>query len=129
MLPIWAFRWTIDARLRLLAPTARVFSYLDDGMVVLPASVAEQGFDAVKEGLAAAGLALNESKTVAWTADPTAQLPPRLAPFRKLTLGCLGAAAPWVDREDLLSRLVARSQADGNEAHCQIRQFTEMPRL
>ena len=46
----------------------------------------------------------------------TAQLPPRLAPFRKLTLRCLGAAAPWVDREDPLSRLVVHGQADGNEA-------------
>ena len=64
----------IDTRIREIAPTGRVFSYLDDVMVVVPAALADKAQVVVIEELTAAGLDINAGKTVLWTRDPNTPL-------------------------------------------------------
>lgn len=72
--------------------------------------------DVVLEELCNAGLEVNAGKTTAWTRDPSVPLSRRLQLLRKASFRCLGAAAPWMDAEDPLSRLPAHELADGDAA-------------
>ena len=65
-------------RLEALASSCRVFSYLDDVMVVAPGGVAESAMDVVIGELQRAGLIVNAEKTAAWSRDPQDTLPERL---------------------------------------------------
>jgi hypothetical protein len=73
----------IQGILATLAPSCRVFSYLDDIIVVVPAAVGESAMNAVVRSLEGIGLTVNASKTAAWTLDPNTVLPARLQGLRK----------------------------------------------
>ena len=64
----------IQTRLAELAPTCRVFSYLDDVMVVAPGPEAARAMKVVVDELTGAGLTVNSSKTAARTYDPTVMI-------------------------------------------------------
>ena len=82
--------------LRARPPSARVFSYLDDVMVFVPAELAPGAIEVISTALAAAGLTLEPSKTRVWTKVPAAPLLPALQLLRVSTLTCLGAQVPWL---------------------------------
>ena len=90
----------IHASLQALAPTCRVFSYLDDIYVVVPGGEGEKALDFVVSELTGVGLTVNAGKTAAWTLDPSAPLPGRLAGLRVPKCEVLGAVAPWLDERD-----------------------------
>ena len=94
----------IQSNLAALAPSSRVFSYLDDIIVIVPAAVGESALDAVVRTLEGVGLTVNAGKTAAWTLDPNTALPARLHGLRKDRCEVLGAMAPWLD-------------ADGDSSH------------
>ena len=50
-------------RLQVLSPTSRLFPYLDDVLVVVPAASAALAHDVVREEMARAGLEFNADKT------------------------------------------------------------------
>ena len=60
----------IKAQLVGVSPSCRVFSYLDDVMVVIPAAFAETALNAVVTELEGVGLTVNADKTAVWTKDP-----------------------------------------------------------
>lgn len=99
--------------LQVLSLACRVFSYLDDVMVVVPGGVAERAAETVVTELQGAGLSVNVSKTSAWTADPGAPLPQALQGFRVNRCQVLGATAPWLDRDGDFSHVGVHSLADG----------------
>ena len=103
----------IQGTLATLSPRARVFSYLDDVVVVVPGGGAERAFDAVVAELEGAGLTVNAGKTAAWTLDPQAPLPERLQGRRADKLALLGATAPWLEPEGDFSQLGVHSFAEG----------------
>ena len=103
----------IHDSLNALSPSCRVFSYLDDVMVVVPAAVAESAASAVVAELSGAGLTVNADKTAAWTADPQAPLPNGLAHLRVQQCQVLGARAPWLDRDGDFSEVGVLSLAEG----------------
>jgi len=105
----------IRARLSNLDGTCKVFSYLDDVMVVAPSSCAEQAMQVVCEELQGAGLVVNAGKTAAWTRDPQTQLPPALERLRVDRCRVLGALAPWLDPEGDFSRLDVHGVTDGEK--------------
>ena len=62
----------IHSRLQAFSSTCRVYSYLDDVMVVVPGNFAGEALGLVVNELEGAGLTVNASKTAAWTGDPQA---------------------------------------------------------
>ena len=104
----------IHSRLALLSPRCRVFSYLDDVMVVVPGADGEAALDAVVEELQGVGLTVNADKTAAWTLDPGAPLPGRVQGLRVDRCKVLGATAPWLDPDEDYSRLGVHSLVEGS---------------
>ena len=104
------------ARLQSLHPSARVFAYLDDVVVVVPPEQAGAAQALVGAGLAACGLSLNASKTKVWSRSPaaTSGLGDALTPCLVSELGVLGAHMPWLDREDRDEALVPVGAGAGN---------------
>ena len=103
----------IQSNLVALAPSSRVFSYLDDIIVVVPAAVGESALDAVVRTLEGVGLTVNAGKTAAWTLDPNTALPARLQGLRKDRCEVLGAMVPWLDPEGDFSRVGVHSLTNG----------------
>jgi len=106
----------ISSRLHELDASARLFSYLDDVMVTVPAHLADQALAVVAEELQRAGLEINQSKTAIWTRDPSVALPDSVQMLKKPYLRCLGATAPWLDPDDDFARLTVHGYADGRAA-------------
>ena len=104
----------IDTGIRSLSPDARVFSYLDDIMVVVPGPHAVAAGAVVEAAVAGAGLQLEPSKTQAWSRDPAADLPEALRPFRVESLRCLGNAVPWLEQAE--ERVAVHAGADSHRA-------------
>ena len=104
-----------DARLTHLHPSARIFSYLDDVVVVVPAGLADRACEIVEEELTAAGLTLNRDKTQAWTPARGTALPQQLEARRVDALTVLGNPVPWYDRDDGDGRLPVHGTTDGRE--------------
>ena len=102
----------IQAELVQLSPECRVFSYLDDIMVVAPGAEAERAMKVVVEELERVGLTVNAGKTEAWTYDPQAPLPPSVERLRKTRCQVLGATAPWLDPDGDFSELSVHSPSD-----------------
>ena len=94
----------IQRQLVTLSPACRVFSYLDDVVVVAPAGVSGQAMQAVIAELQAVGLTVNAGKTAAWTADPQVPLPPEVQGLRVDKCRLLGACAPWLENDGDLAR-------------------------
>ena len=65
---------TAPSKLEGLHASAKLFVYLDDVVVVLPASQGEEAAKVVEEVLGRYGLVVND-KTKAWTRDPNTALP------------------------------------------------------
>ena len=103
----------IHDQLQALSPTCRVFSYLDDIIVVVPGIASDRALAAVVAELQGAGLTVNADKTSAWTADPTAPLPQALQGLRAERCQVLGATAPWLDPDGDFSRVGVHSLAEG----------------
>ena len=103
----------IQSSLVALAPSSRVFSYLDDIIVVVPAAVGESALDAVVRTLEGVGLTVNAGKTAAWTLDPSTALPARLQGLRKDRCEVLGAMAPWLDADGDFSRVGVHNLTNG----------------
>ena len=114
-----------DARLTHLHPSARIFSYLDDVVAVVPAGLAARACEIVQEELTAAGLTLNPDKTQAWTPAPGTALPQHLEARRVRALTVLGNPVPWYDRDDDEGdgRLPVHGTADGREVLDKTRRF------
>ena len=105
---------SVHSTLHARAPSARVFSYLDDIMVFVPAELAPGAIEVVGHALAAVGLTLEPSKTRVWSKDPATPLLPALHPLRVSTLTCLGAQVPWLESEE--ERVALHAPADGAQA-------------
>jgi len=103
----------IQSRLATLSPTCRVFSYLDDVMVVVPGAAGVAAMQVVVEALGRIGLTVNAGKTAAWTLDPNAPLPEALRVLRKDKCQVLGATAPWLDPDGDFSRVGVHGLAEG----------------
>ena len=103
----------IQSSLVALALSSRVFSYLDDIIVVVPAAVGESALDAVVRNLEGVGLTVNAGKTAAWTLDPSTALPARLQGLRKDRCEVLGAMAPWLDADGDFSRVGVHNLTNG----------------
>ena len=119
----------VNSRLAALSSDCRLFSYLDDVMVIAPRAVATQAHAVVQEELSRAGLTLNVSKTQAWTAHPGTTLPEGLASLRVESLTCLGSTVPWMERserndEDGDGRVRVHRVADGAAILKAARAFT-----
>lgn len=107
----------IHARLIQLDPSSRLFSYLDDITVAVPAALSEQALGIVHEEITRVGLVLNRAKTQAWTADPLTPLPQTIVAQRVPTLTCLGNTVSWYDQEDDdEGRVNVQSGSDGKDA-------------
>ena len=104
---------SVQNHLATLSPTCRVFSYLDDVMVVVPGEVSGQAMRAVIASLEAIGLTVNADKTAAWTLDPQAPLPAEVQPLRVDRCQVLGACAPWLDHDGDFSRVGLHALAEG----------------
>jgi len=115
----------IRGRLAGLSADCKVFSYLDDVMVVAPSGCAEQATQVVCEELQQAGLVVNAGKTAAWTRDPQVQLPPALQRLRVDKCRVLGALAPWLDPEGDFSRLEVHGVTDGEKVVQSARDFAD----
>jgi hypothetical protein len=113
----------IQDKLAALSPDCRVFSYLDDVMVVIPSDQAERAMGVVIAELEGAGLTVNAGKTSSWTRDPTVVLPPAVQALRTDKLEVLGATAPWLDREGDFSHIGVHNLADGAQVVQSARTF------
>ena len=107
---------SIHARLQALSPACRVFSYLDDVMVMAPGEFAERAMEIVVEELTGSGLTVNADKTAAWTFDPNAPLPASVSAFRVPHLSVLGSTPPWMERDSPEAQLGVHAGADGARA-------------
>ena len=105
----------IRAQLVGLSPSCRVFSYLDDVMVVVPAGLAETALNAVVKELEGVGLTVNAGKTAVWTKDPQTPLPALLQRLRVAQCELLGATAPWLDPDGDFSRVGVHSFTDSSK--------------
>jgi len=114
----------IAFRLEALDSSARVFAYLDDVVVVVPAPVSERAARVVEQVLGETGLVVND-KTKAWTRDPGAALPGRLADRRVAQLALLGSSVAWLDREEGELAAPLHVQASGQAALVQAQQLTQ----
>ena len=106
----------IHAGLVQLSPECRVFSYLDDIMVVAPGVEAERAMKVVVDELEGVGLTVNARKTEAWTYNPQAPLPASVERYRMTRCQVLGATAPWLDRDGDFSQLSVHSPSDYDAA-------------
>ena len=116
---------SINSRLQELSTDAKLFSYLDDIIVIVPNTKAAEAKALVLEELHQLGLEVNGDKTVAWSRDPNVALPESIEAHRKPTFRCLGACAPWLDSTDPLGRLPVHAFADGEEAVQEATRFRE----
>ena len=113
----------IKAQLLGVSPSCRVFSYLDDVMVVIPAAFAETALNAVVTELEGVGLTVNADKTAVWTKDPLTPLPPRLQRLRVTQCEVLGATAPWLDTDGDFSRVRIHNFTDSSKVLDSARTF------
>jgi hypothetical protein len=113
----------IRVRLRGLHEGAHVFAYLDDIIIVVPREIAAQAYDVVCEELERAGLAVNAGKTKVWSREGTQGLPASLTSKSCAHLTVLGAAVPFLAREE--SYIPVHGQVDGSE---QVRRSCELRR-
>ena len=104
----------IASKLEGLHASAKLFVYLDDVVVVLPASQGEESAKVVEEVLGRYGLVVND-KTKAWTRDPNTALPASLACRRVPQLSLLGASVSWLDRDEGELDAPLHAQSDGKE--------------
>ena len=72
----------LQAAIRHLDPTAQVFAYLDDVVVVCAPEVAQAAAEAVADKFGLCGLKLNQGKTQVWSKGPPAA--PLPAPLESL---------------------------------------------
>jgi len=105
----------IASKLEGLHASAKLFVYLDDVVVVLPASQGEEAAKVVEEVLGRYGLVVND-KTKAWTRDPNTALPASLACRRVPQLSLLGASVSWLDRDEGELDAPLHAQSDGKDA-------------
>ena len=102
---------SIADRLSHLSPSARVFAYLDDIAVAVPAGFAEEAATIVQEEMQKVGLTINAGKTQAWTRNPAVALPASLANCRVQSLRVLGANVAWLDDDE--SRVLLHNTESG----------------
>ena len=114
----------IQEELEQLSAYSRVFSYLDDVMVVVPAGIAERAVGVVTGRLSSAGLSVNAAKTEAWKPDPATRLPASLQALQVARCTVLGSTAPWLDQEGDFSTLGVHSHAEGNKVVDSARAFS-----
>ena len=83
-----------------LDASCRVFAYLDDVVVVVPAGRARAALSLVSQAFNNVGLALHESKTKAWVKDTGTPLDPVVAALRVPSIQLLGSQVAWLEREE-----------------------------
>jgi len=107
----------LQAAIRHLDPTAQVFAYLDDVVVVCVPEVAQAAAEAVADKLGLCGLKLNQGKTQVWSkGPPAAPLPAPMESLRVPELKLLGASVAWLDREDRELDSPVHATSDGAKA-------------
>jgi len=120
----------LQAAVRHLDPTAQVFAYLDDVVVVCAPEAAQAATDAVADKLGLCGLKLNPGKTQVWSkAPPAAPLPAPLERQRVPELVLLGASVAWLDREERELDSPVHATSDGAKALSNVRGLVQRLRV
>ena len=114
----------IAVRLQALDAGAKLFAYLDDVVVVVPATVRGEAAKVVEQVLKDYGLVVND-KTKAWTRNPNTPLPAALAARRVASLSLLGASVAWLDREAGELHAPLHAQSDGQDVLDRAQRLTQ----
>ena len=83
-----------------LDASCRVFAYLDDVVIVVPAGCATAAVGLVSQAFNNIGLAVHENKTMAWVKDTGTPLEPAIAALRVPSMQLLGSQVAWLEREE-----------------------------